>query len=139
MVHALEEIRRVLVPAGLLIDLRPVADRWPVEVASDSLNHSIGHVTDLPSGLADDEAANQAILESARKGWFIRESEQNFPFFSYWDTPDEMRKHIQEKWEDSMQLEVDVYRKVQAVWKASGAGFRVRVKAKMLLTLWRKT
>ena len=34
MVHALAEIRRVLVSDGVLIDLRPLADQWPVEVAS---------------------------------------------------------------------------------------------------------
>ena len=34
MVHALEEIRRVLLPGGILIDLRPLADRWRVEVVS---------------------------------------------------------------------------------------------------------
>ena len=33
MVHALEEIHRTLRPGGLLIDLRPLLDRWPVEVA----------------------------------------------------------------------------------------------------------
>jgi len=34
MVHALDEIRRTLKPNGILIDLRPVEDNWPVEVAS---------------------------------------------------------------------------------------------------------
>jgi hypothetical protein len=32
MVHALEEVWRVLVPAGELINLRPVSSPWPVEV-----------------------------------------------------------------------------------------------------------
>ena len=34
MVHALSEVRRVLSPDGILIDLRPLADNWPVEVVS---------------------------------------------------------------------------------------------------------
>ncbi|HEY5268876.1 MAG TPA: hypothetical protein VII97_00945 [Anaerolineales bacterium] len=32
MVHALEEIQRVLAPGGTLLDLRPLADCWPVEI-----------------------------------------------------------------------------------------------------------
>jgi hypothetical protein len=68
MVHALNEIWRVLVPGGLLIDLRPVLDRWPIEVSSSGGNHEAGQVTDLPEPLADDEAANQAMTEATKLG-----------------------------------------------------------------------
>ena len=39
MVHALSEIRRVLVPDGILIDLRPIADEDPVNL-SEGMNHA---------------------------------------------------------------------------------------------------
>lgn len=136
--HALEEIRRILVPDGILIDLRPLADRWPVDVTSDRACREIGRLTDLPAGLADDETANNAIEEAARRGWFVRESEQNFSFLYYWETPEEMREHIKEKWGDFIQLEEDVFGAVQSAWAASGGGKRVRVRMKMLLTRWRK-
>ena len=54
MVHALEEINRVLVPSGLLIDLRPLLERWPVEIAWGNGYREIGRLTDLPEGLSDD-------------------------------------------------------------------------------------
>jgi hypothetical protein len=138
MVHALEEIWRTLVLDGVLIDLRPLADRWPVEVTSGHTYREIGRLTDLPSGLADDEAANNAITEAVLQGWFFRESEQIFPFFYYWETPEEMRAHIKDKWTDFMQLEEDIFSTAQSVWAATGAECRVRVRLKMFLTCWRK-
>ena len=136
--HALEEIRRILVPEGILIDLRPVADRWPVELSSDRAVRKLGWITDLPTGLADDEAANNAFKEIARRGTFVCESNEYFRFFYYWDTPEEMREHIQEKWADFMKLEEDSYSAVQNAWATAGADRRVRVRLKMLLARWRK-
>ncbi|MBK9601135.1 MAG: hypothetical protein IPO36_04725 [Anaerolineales bacterium] len=57
MVHALDEIRRTLKSDGILIDLRPVEDRWAVEVASQQEIQTAGQLTDMPIGRADDEAA----------------------------------------------------------------------------------
>lgn len=136
--HALDEIWRTLVLDGVLIDLRPLADRWPVEVTSDNTYREIGRLTDLPTGLADDAAANNAFKDASQQGWFVRENEQIFPFFYYWETPEEMREYIKEKWTDFMRLEEDIFFATQSVWKTTVAGRRVRVRLKMLLTSWRK-
>jgi hypothetical protein len=138
MVHALEEIRQVLVPDGLLIDLRPVAGRWPVEVVTGSTRREIGRLVDLPVGLADDTAANNSFKEIARRRSFSRENKLSFRFFYYWDTPDEMRDHIREKWGDFMELEEASFSATQSAWEAAEADRRVRVRLKMLLTSWRK-
>jgi hypothetical protein len=138
MVHALEEIRRTLVLGGFLIDLRPLTGREPVEVTTDRNHHEVGRLTNLPGDQADDEAANSAIKEAARRGWFVLESKQNFPFLYYWDTPGEMREYIQEKWSDFVLLEDDLFTAVKTAWTAAGAEGRVRVRMKMQLTRWRK-
>jgi hypothetical protein len=138
MVHALEEIHRTLVSDGILIDLRPLADRWPVEVVTSGTVRVTGHVTDLPSGLADDEASNRAMEEAARRGWFVRESEQIFPAFIYWDSPDEMSAYIADRWTDFVKLEEDTLQAARVLWNTAGDDRRVRVKTKMLLTRWRK-
>ena len=68
MVHALGEIRRVLNPDGVLIDLRPVFDRWPIEVVSAHEPREVratGRMQDFPAGPADDEAANRVFQKSA--------------------------------------------------------------------------
>jgi hypothetical protein len=138
MVHALGEIRRILHPEGVLIDLRPMADRWPVQVVSGQSQREIGRLTDLPSGLADDEAACLAFKETARLGWFILENELSFPFYYYWETPEELREHMQEKWGDFLQLEEQVYSAAQNAWALSGLDRRLRVQVKMHIALLRK-
>ena len=63
MVHALSEIRRVLLPDGILIDLRPILDQWQIEVISTRELRETGRVRDFPIGLADDEAANRSVAQ----------------------------------------------------------------------------
>ena len=138
MVHALNEIRRVLVPDGILIDLRPVTDRWPVEVASRREVKEAGRLTDLEIGLDDDRSANEAMLQAEAQGWFLRELEEYFPFFYYWDSPNEMKKYIDEEWTDFMAIEEDMWKTIRSMWAVADADARLRIRMKMLITRWRK-
>lgn len=137
--HALHEIWRVLTADGILIDLRPVSDRWSIEVVSSRNIQVTGHVLDLPASLADDEAANQAIAQAAEKGWFAKEQEEFFPYYYSWDSPDEMEDYIKEEWEDYIGLDDATMQATSSVWALSDADARVRVHVKMLITRWRKT
>lgn len=138
MVHALHEIHRTLTPNGLLIDIRPVEDNWTVEIPSSSGLQIAGRLTDMPIGIADDSAAFAAMKDVESRGWFVREREEEFAFFYYWDTPSEMKEWIDEEWDDFEKIEEDVYRKAQAQWATANADARVRVRVKMLITRWRK-
>jgi hypothetical protein len=138
MVHALNEIRRVLVAGGILIDLRPVLDKWPIEVASKGENREVGRATDLPEPLADDEAANQAMAETSQKGWLLREHEQVFPFFYYWDTPKEMQEYLDETWDDVIRIEEDLWHRLSSLWATADADALVRIRLKMSIATWRK-
>ena len=138
MVHALDEIRRTLKPSGILIDLRPVEDHWSVEVASEQEVQVAGQLTDMPIGKADDEAAFRAMREVESRGWFAREHEEEFAFFYYWDTPSEMKKFMEEEWEDFEKIEEDVYHAAQSLWSLANADAQVRVRVKMLITKWEK-
>ncbi len=136
--HALNEIQRVLLPEGILIDLRPLADRWPVEVTSRRESRKAGHVSDLPVGLQDDEAANRSIAQAAGQNWFIREREEFFPFFYYWDSPNEMQEYVEEEWEDFVTIDEEVWRNIRSIWAVADADARLRVRLKMLITRWKK-
>ncbi len=138
MVHALNEIQRVLVPGGLLIDLRPVLDEWPVEIASSKEYHEVGRATDLPEPLADDEAANRAMSANAEHGRFLRESEEIFPLYYYWDTPKEMQQYIAENWDDVIRLDDELWSSLGSSWATANADTRVRLRMKMLITCWKK-
>ncbi|MBI5962892.1 MAG: hypothetical protein HY863_05410 [Chloroflexi bacterium] len=139
MVHALDEIRRTLKPNGVLIDLRPVEENWPVEIVSSMGWQAAGRLTDLPIAVADDEAAFNAMREAESKGWYFKEKEKEFAFFYYWDTPSEMKEFMDEEWEGFEKLEESVFSAVKSAWTLANADARVRVRVKMLITRWRKT
>jgi SAM-dependent methyltransferase len=138
MVHALDEIRRVLKPNGILIDLRPVEDHWSVEVVSTQEIKVAGFLTDMPIGKADDEAAFRAMREVESRGWFVKEREEEFAFFYNWDMPSEMKEYMEKEWEDFEKMEDNVYKAVQSAWAIANAEARVRVRMKMLITRWSK-
>lgn len=139
MVHALNEIRRVLVPDGLLIDLRPILDRWPIEVISARGIRETGHIQDLARGIADDEAANRSMAQAEGEGWFLREAEDFFPFVYSWDTPSEMEEWIETEWHDFLRLNDDTKQETRSTWASADADARVQVRVKMLITRWKMT
>lgn len=137
MVHALAEIRRVLKHEGTLIDIRPLADRWHVEVVSARGSQPTGRVKDLPEQVQGDIASNQAMQDVERRGWFRREQETIFPFFYSWDTPSEMEQFIAEDWRDFIDLSEEAKRATRAAWATADADSRVRVRVQILITRWR--
>lgn len=136
MVDALSEIRRVLVPGGFLIDIRPLANRWPIEVGSDQGFRETGRVEDLPLQVNGDIASNQAMQEVERRGWFRREQEELFPFFYTWDTPSEMEEFIAEDWSDFIQLTEPAKRATRSAWASADAQARVRIHVQISITRW---
>ena len=138
MVHALEEIRRVLTPDGILIDVRPLGEQWQIEVVSAHNIKETGRVMDLPEQLNGDIAANQAIKEAESRGWFRRDQEEFFPFFYSWDTPSEMEEFIEEDWVDFIDLSEEAKKATRSAWALGDADSRVRVHMKVLLAKWRK-
>ena len=138
MVHALEEVCRVLARSAVLIDLRPLAGGWPVEVASARERRQAGRVTDLEEGPADDAAANAAMQEAEAAGFLIREQEELFPFYYYWDSPSDMQHYVDDEWTGFARIEEDVWKNVRAYWAIADADARVRIRVDMLITRWRK-
>jgi len=138
MVHALEEIRRVLIQDGILLDLHPVAERWPIEIVRGNDTLVTGRITDLPSALDDDRAADVAIEEAIRRGWFIRKKKVFFEYNEYWDNPDELIEHVTEQWSSFSQLGDDVQKATRNAWKTASDNWRLRIKFKMLLNHMQK-
>ena len=138
MVHALSEIRRVLIPNGILIDLRPLLSRWEVEVASAREPRLTGRVNDFEVGIADDTAANRSMAEAESNGWFIREREEFFPYVYSWDSPHEMEEWIDEEWNDFIGLDEAAQRSTRSAWALSDGDARVQLRMKMLIGRWRR-
>ena len=138
MVDALYEIWRVLRTDGILIDIRPISDRWPVEVVSSRETRVTGHVLDLPESLADDIAANRSMIEAADKGWFTKEQEEFFHYHYSWDSPNEMKDYIMEEWEDFVGIDEETMLITSSTWALADADARVRLRTKIMITRWRK-
>lgn len=138
MVHALDEIEGALAPGGLLVDLRPLLDRWPVEVAWTGGSEEVGSATDLPEPLADDAAANSAMVGFATSGRWQREREGVFPLYYYWDTPKEMEGYIAEQWDDVITIEESVWKNLRSLWAGAAGDARPRLRMKMSITRYRK-
>jgi len=138
MVHALDEIRRVLVPGGILIDIRPLADRWQIEVRSTRGVKEAGRVDDLQLQVNGDVASNEAMGKAEARGWFRREQEELFPFFYSWDTPSEMEEFIAEDWSDFIGLSEAAKIATRSAWATADADGRVQVRVKILITKWKK-
>jgi hypothetical protein len=136
MVHALREIRRVLADDGVMIDLRPLHDQWPVEVTSAREVRETGRVHDYPGIRADDEAANRAMAEAAANGWFSRDREDSFSYYYAWDTPSEMEEWIDTEWEDFLTIEEETKRATRSAWALGEADTYVRLRVKMVITRW---
>ena len=138
MVHALEEARRVLVPGGTLVDIRPLNGKWPIEVASARELRKTGEVDDRPEPLEADRASNQAMQEVESRGWFGRMQEESFPFLYAWDTPAEMEEFVSEDWSEFISLTETAKRSTRSAWATGDADSRVQVRVKILISTWRK-
>lgn len=138
MVHALQEAWRVLIPEGILIDIRPLAESWPIEVVTARGATETGRVNDLPEQINADVASNKAMRVVESRGWFRREQEELFPFFYSWDTPSEMDEFIADDWADFIELSEETRQATRAAWATSDADSRVRVRMKVLISRWRK-
>lgn len=136
--HALSEIRRVLTPDGIMIDMRPLLNHWQIEVISARELRETGRVQDFPIGLADDQAANRSAAEAEAKGWFVREQEELFSYLYSWDTPKEMEEWIEEEWHDFIGLNEETKRATRSAWALGDADTQVRINMKLLITRWRK-
>ena len=95
MVHALEEIHRLLKPAGTLIDIHPVAVSSPIEIHQGGKIDLVGQLT-VRQWCTDFQQADNALAEIARRGIFAVERADVFDSLIYYDSAAEMRVALKE-------------------------------------------
>lgn len=94
MVHALEEIHRLLKPAGRLIDIHPVRDAPVIEVRR---NGKILYAESAPAH--DDEdyrQADAAVAEAVRRRLFVVEQRRVFDFPTYAASVRELKEYLED-------------------------------------------
>ena len=90
MVHALEEIHRLLKPTGILIDIHPVAESSPIEIHQGEKIEPVGDLS-VRQWCSDYQHADEALTEIKQRGLFTVEREGMFNSLTYYDSVAEMR------------------------------------------------
>lgn len=134
MVHALNalmEARRVLATDGVLVALHPTAFQAQLDI--------VGAEQPLFAGLLDAmasreriENAHQALRQVVQEGWLTLERQEEFNYFSYWDSVDEMMMYQVEQ--DSGTITPDhVLAKVRRLLAGINNKTRIRVHDTMFI------
>jgi len=137
MVHALAESWRVLKVGGRLIDLRPFASGWPVEIVNRDTQMLAGPLDD-EIGLSVDISSDNAVLEAVQRGWFEKENEGSFEYNYYWDSVDEMNEFVKAEWCNSATVPDSVLSEARRLVQLTGEQVQIRIRRTMLIACYRK-
>ena len=137
MVHALQEIHRVLVDAGHLIDMRPLSGNWPLDIVAGEQVTAIGPVDDS-QGVMVDATASSAIASAVQKGRFALEHTEFFDIYYYWDTLADMQHYAEEHWKPEIILPVPLLEQARQTLSQQPQSV-LRIRLNMLLSIYRKT
>ena len=96
MVDALRRARRWMRPDGCIIDIHPTA-LVPVLEAS---GRGVGRV-DAPNAPERHAAADAALRRMIDDGVLVEAASQQFDFFTWADTFEELREYIETNWRDA--------------------------------------
>lgn len=135
MVHALEEVHRVLRQGGILVDMRPVVSNPYVEVLRE-MNVTLAGRLDDSADLPDTQASDQAVATTLKRGWFHPLEEDSTSFAYYWDTAEEVRRHIQDNWPEAI-LPEEVYQQAKQLAEAAGPNSKLRITFPMMIKTYR--
>jgi hypothetical protein len=137
MVHALHEAWRVLVPRGILIDVRPYCTEAPLEVVFKDSIEPAGMV-DTSLGFAHDEAADQAISAVAGEGIIKQLKMETFDSIYYWKTLKGMVADVEERWKEDIAIPEIVLHQASILYKKSHYRARPRIRFRMKLAVYEK-
>ncbi len=132
MVHALREAWRVLLPQGIMIDLRPLCADAPLEVVFTGGSALAGQVDQSP-GIAHEVAADQAIESVVREEIFERSQLVFFDFAYYWDSVADMLADMDEYWKGDVIVPAAAIRRARALFKKYQPQARIRLREPMKL------
>jgi hypothetical protein len=140
MVHALEEIRRLLKPESLLVDLHPYPDWLFLQVI---LGRSILAREPKPQTYSEDVLqAESAIADVVRRGLFTVLETIEFDFFTYASSVEDLRTHWDQiqayddspKDEQILLREEQQYERFRLVMRAAGDEAHVAINERTRIT-----
>ncbi len=130
MVHALEEIHRLLKPDGCLIEIHPILETPLVKVYQESSLLLVGPYPgyDYEEDLYQAESALQQIVQ---RRLFVIERSSEFDFLTYGSSITE----LQDFWsEPAPAREAELYARVEEVMQATGQAAKVTLRERVRIT-----
>jgi hypothetical protein len=126
MVHALEEIHRLLKPDGCLIEIHPILET-PLVKVFDRSTLLLAEPYPGFDYLEDLRQAENALQQSLQKGLFILQGSREFDLLTYSSSITE----LQDLWEEPPESrEAELYTQVEEVMQAVGQGVKVALHEK---------
>jgi hypothetical protein len=119
MVHALSTIRKLLKPAGALIDIHPGSPKPELFVRLASGRRFAGYLEETDD-FVEYAQAQAALDESIRSGTFRADHGGEFAFITYANTPRELLDYLAENWKDAV-LTPAVLQEMAAAFARPGA------------------
>jgi hypothetical protein len=137
MVHALQEMGRVLTSGGKLVDLRPLASRPPLEVFVAGQAERAGEIDDSPAE-PDDRASDAALREVVAADLFEEEEKAFFDYPYYWHTLEQMMRYHEEHWSGHAILPGEVVQQAERLVKSKSFDSKLCVRWRMVIATFRK-
>ncbi len=136
MVHALNDIWRVLVPGGYLIDLRPFIEKPPIEIVCGDQVIQAG-VVDESDSFPDELAANAAIENVVALRLFTFEQSTSFELFTYWESPQALKDHVDSR--DFGNVSAETVAHAEHILANCGPEAKFRTHLHMIIARYRKS
>lgn len=137
MVHALNEAWRVLIPRGIMIDLRPLSIDTSLDIIFKEKSESAG-IVDMSPDIEDDIAADHAIESVIKEGIYKGLSTECFELTYYWKTVKGMMADYRERWKNDVIIEENVVRRGYELFRKHRPHSKVRLLMHMKLAKFEK-
>ncbi len=132
MVHALKEAYRVLVPNGIMIDLRPLCIDVPLEIVYEGGSESAG-ILDLSPDIDRDITSDVAIVSVIKGGLFLESKVEYFDYAYYWETIKGMEEDLEENWKDEVIVSEEVRQRASVLFDKQCPQTQIRFAVRMKL------
>ena len=137
MVHALKEAYRVLIPQGIMIDVRPLSVDVPLEIIYKGGSESAG-IIDMSPDIDLDIAADRAIASVVKDRIFVESKVEFFDFAFNWKTLKDMQDYMEEFWKDDVIVPEEVVKQARILMGKLRPQIQIRVGIKMKLGKYEK-
>lgn len=137
MVHALKEFWRVLVPKGVLIDLRPICMDVELLIHTARGWKAVGRV-DRGELRLHDNAANLAMRKVVQEGLFRKVKKAYFITNHYWNDLEGLRTDADGCWKEDVTISEETWVRARTQMESGSGEDRVRVPVKRKITTYEK-